>query len=405
MPTTCDEQAIIDSIVRQLSNNSPCGDTLDVFIPALWELVAQESCGSLRLRTLLAKREALLLLMGCEAYSVDTYDRHREMTSVTVADSVTDSRSQSQSTGSSSRFSRGHGETRYDEVSNARSSTDMDRHDRSTETGDGTSFYRDDGSGNGFNNSQSSNSIDSRNTRFQRDEVSARSREVGYRTDCNYEYSTSNSNGAGASLILALGSFTGSGNEWRKFLKTRASDTDTSFRDSTHYMQHVIDDIRDEQGTHDWLSQFLADIEWSERDFDIRISRDRTDRRQHSEAHSRGDGDGMNEEKSEGRSSSQGTAKSETTSSTKRTIRRTDHMTTLQLANSQRFRNLQLIYDQMTTQIDRERRRVRARAGAYVAVLPCICSGCCQCGPSLRSMGYAALGHVTGRSGSSDMLW
>ncbi len=389
----CTDQELIDSIIRQLGSGNPCDDTLKDLVPALWELTSAESCGSSRLHLLNAKREAILALMGCEAYSVDTYDFHRQLDGTIKADSVSDLRAQSQATGNSTRFSLGQGATRYDEASKARSTGTMDRNDVATETGDGTSFYRDDGKGNGFNNSQSTTSIIATDVTLTQNTLGASSRETGARRDCNYELSVGNTRGAAAGILPALiYGFTGNTNEWRKFTTTTASDNDRSGRTSVHRGTRDVSDIREGQGTHDWLSQFLADIFWRDHDLDIKTAKDRTDTRRHQEAHAQGNGDGFSETKDEARNAAQGTVKSEGTSSSTRTQRRVDSINAVTLANSQRFRNLQLIYDQITAQIAFEKKRIRMLyRGSHIATLPCCCKGRCCCVPWMREMGYAAL--------------
>lgn len=377
---TCDPALIIASIKRQLAGGSPCEDSLLELIPIYWEVTAAEACYSDYLHALLTKRETILALMGCEAQNVDTYDRNRNMNSVTRADSVNDLRTQAQSTGNSTVFRTGHGETRYDESNYARTRGDMDRHGLQTETGDGTSVYRDDGRGSGFNTSGSTNEIDSVDTELSTVTTNGGSEERGYRTDCNYEYSTNNTRGqaAGVPPIFA-GSFTGSGSEWRKFTRTRAFDRDQS----THQTDQArTKDVRDERrgsGTHSWGSFFNSDIEWHDRDYEIRTGHDRTDVVRHAEAQAQGNGDGMSEDKTKAHNASQGTAKSEYTSTSTRTMTKSDVTTMIDLKNSQRFRNLMNIYDNLTEQINHLKKRLIARARPSIATMPCICGSCCRC--------------------------
>lgn len=392
----CNTEAIIAGLLRQLGSGNPCDDQLEFLVPALWELTAFESCGSMRLHMLNTKREIILALMGCEAYSIDTYDRTRRLDATTKADTQSDLRTQSQSTGNSTRFSKGAGATRYDESNTARSTGTVDRHDKSTETGDGTSFYRDDGKGYGNNNSQSTTSIDADDLTIVRDSVSSTANERGSRRDCNYEVSVGNNRGVGGGLPpLGIYGFTGSASEWRKYTQTEAQDTDTSTRATVHFLRRTAFDIREGQGTHDWSSQFLADIFWRDYDYDIRVAHDRTDTKRHQEAHARGDGDGYSENKDEAHNAAQGTVKSEATNGATRTGRKIETQTTVQLANSQRFRNLQLIYDQITSQIEHEKRHVRMGAPPRIAQLPCNCTGCCRCMPELRAIGYSLCHSLT----------
>ncbi len=392
----CTDDALIASIIRQLGSGNPCDDTLKDLVPALWELTAAESCGSSRLHLLNAKREAILALMGCEAYSVDSYDFHRQLDGTIKADSVSDIRTQAQSTGNSTRFSLGQGATRYDENSNARSVGTMDRNDVATETGDGTSFYRDDGKGNGFNNSQSTTSILARDETNTINTVVATNQERGARRDCNYEISTGLQDGSGLGILpLVVVGATGSVSEWRKFTTTSASDVDSALRTTKHSTIHAVSDFRDGQGTHDWLSQFLADIFWRDHDLDIKTAKDRTDTRRHQEAHAQGNGDGFSENKDEAHNAAQGTVKSESSSRSTRTARRVDSINAVTLANSQRFRNLQLIYDQITKQIVFEKKRIRMLfRGSNIATLPCCCKSRCCCVPWMREAGLMALNAV-----------
>lgn len=389
MPT-CNTDAIIAGLLRQLGSGNPCDDQLEFLIPALWELTAYESCGSTRLHMLNTKREIILALMGCEAYSIDTYDRTRRIDATNKADTQSDLRTQSQSTGNSTRFSKGEGATRYDENNTARSTSAVDRHDKSTETGDSTSFYRDDGKGYGTNVSQSTTQIDVDDIGLTRDSHNSRANERGSRRDCNYEVSVGNNRGSGGGLPpLGIFGFTGSASEWRKYTQTEAQDTDVSDRITNHILRRNVLDVRSGQGTHDWQSQFLADIFWRDRDYDIRVARDRTDTKRHQEAHARGDGDGFSENKDEAHNSAQGTVKSEASNGATRIGRKIETQNTVQLANSQRFRNLQLIYDQITEQINHEKKHLRMGAAPRIAQLPCNCTGCCRCMPELRAIGYS----------------
>ena len=397
---TCDSQSILESIKRQLAGSSPCEDELLSFIPVFWDLTASEGCFSNYLHALLTKRETVLALMGCEAYSVDSMDRHRQMDSLTVADSRSSLRSQAQSTANSTRFSTGHGETRYDETNMARSVGTMDRYAKATETGDGTTFYRDDGSGNGFNNSSASNSIEALDQRLEKNDVVGASTETGFRTDCNYEYSTNRTDGKGAGLNLGLivfgvgtsGSFTGTGSEWRKFTKTRANDADSSIHETNYFMVRDVRDERIGHGSHSWLSQFQADVEWHNLDYDVKISHDRSDTRRHAEAHAQGNGDGLSEDKVEAHNAAQGTAKTEFDSISTRTMNRVDNLSAITLANSQRFRNLNLIYSQLTEQITMAKKRYKQRAMPFITTLPCHCNSCCRCGQGLIARQYLECG-------------
>lgn len=406
MQTTCNTTEIIESIQRQLAGSSPCEDSLMEFVPVYWELTYPESCTNTYLHMLLTKRETILALMGCEARSVDAYDFHRVMNAVTKADSQSELRTQAQSTRSASTFRLGHGETRYDETNRARSRGNMDRHGIATEVGDGLSNYTDDGRGSGFNNSRSVNEIDAVETDLSNNRVDGASTEEGYRSDCNYEYSRNQTDGSAQGIPpLAAFSFSGSGSEWRKYTRTRASDIDRSTHQSNYAHTHDVNDERRGSGTHGWGSFFRANVNWFERDYDIRRGTDRTDVNRHAEAAAQGNGDGLSEEKVESRNAAQSTGKSEFQSTSTRTMNKTDNSTTVQLANSQRFRNLRIIYDQLTEQINRLKMRLRSRAVPYVAPLPCLCGSCCRCIASLGADYYASTSNVPPSVNSYGGVW
>lgn len=380
---TCDVNALQASIIRQFSASSPCGEELPDVIPAFWELAGFEACYNDYIRMLIVKREAVLFLMGCEVYSVDEYAMHFQMDDVRNADTVAKFTSQAQSTGNSTKFATGHGETRYDETNFARSNGDMVRHSRGTHTGDGVSDYRDDGRGTGFNNSFSTNSIEAVTTGFDDKTLNAAGTERGNRSDCNYEYSQNNSVGEGFLVAIVSGSATTTGSDWRKFTRNSSVDDDRTISTGRHFGQTDTLDERRGRGTHDWLSQFLSDIEWSENDFDIRVLRDRSDTRRHAEAHAQGNGDGLSEQKIEGHNAAQGTLKITGLSDTLRTHSRVWNRSLTNLAHSQRFKNLMRIYDQLTDQISHYKRRLRQRCGPSVGQLPCHCTNRCNCGPTL----------------------
>lgn len=401
----CDPEALRQSIIRQFAASSVCAEQLPDIIPAFWELSATEACYNDYIRSLIVRREAVMFLMGCEVYSVDEYQMHYRMDDNRVADTIAHFRSQAQGTGNSTKFALGHGETRYDETNTARSRGDMVRHSRGTHTGDGRSEYRDDGKGNGFNNSDSFNSIDADTTGFDDKFLRAIGRERGSRSDCNYEYSQNNSVGEGFLVAIVSASATTNASDWRKFTRNASSDEDSSQSDALHSGEtHTVDDRRG-RGTHDWLSQFLADVEWFDKDFDIRILRDRSDTRRHAEAHAQGSGDGLSEEKIEGHNAAQSTLKITGESNTLRTHSRVWNRTLTNLAHSQRFRNLRLIYQQLTDQIAFYKRRLRQRCGPAVGQLPCHCTSRCSCGPSnLASRCGLSLHHQAMISTASEAI-
>lgn len=397
----CDVQTIIDGITRQLAGNSPCEDSLLELIPVYWELTSAEGCYSNYIHMLLTKRETILAMMGCEATSVDSYDKHRVMDGRTVGGSTSTLRSQSQSTGNSTRYSVGHGETRYDESNLSRSRGDIVRRARASEVGDGTSNYRDDGRGGGFNNSGSVSEIDSVETNLVQNKIDGGGEETGYTKDCNYEYSTNNTNGdAGGLPPIFIAGFSGTGSEWRKFVRTTHYNRDVSTTQTNWSHEHHIDDERRSRGSHGWSSFFQSDVEWHERDYEIRLNHDRSDTVRHSESHSHGDGDALSEDKLEGHNASQSTAKSEYKQEATRTSTKTDYLTQVTLANSQRFTNLQLLYDQLTQQIELAKKRYQSRAPAVIATLSCQCGSCCYCLGSF----YANCSTQTG-SHSASRMW
>lgn len=358
---------------------SPCDDTLCESIPIFWELVCSESFGNCQLRTLLTRREAVLFLLGCEAYSVDESQSHYRMDAITVADSRNDSHTQAQSTGSSTKFSKGNGNTRYDENSASRSDGTMKRTARATEKEDWESFYRDDGRGYGFNISQSFNFLRNRvNHNADRGQNVIRN-EIGDRKDCNYEYSENDTEGRGSHIIIAGGSATQSTSEWRKYSRTRAFSDE---RDNESKFETATEDdtgLNTSRGTHTWGNAFYSDVDWFNNSYDIRISRDRSDTRRDASAEAQGTGDGINEEKDEGHSTAQGTSLTIGDSESTRTASRVSNRTAFDLANSQRFRNLRLLYDQITDQINHLKRRLKQRSLPVIDQLPCYCKGNCIC--------------------------
>lgn len=388
---TCQQDQIIAAIVRLFSASSPCSEDLSEIVPGFWDLVGFEACFNTALRALLVKRETVLFLMGCEAYSVDTQEKHYRLDGLKKEDSESNLRAQSQSTGNSTRFQRAHGETRYDETSNGRTDARATRVMRGTEVGDGESHYRDDGRGGGFNNSGSSNEIEALEQRQHLNTIEAASQETGFRKDCNYEYSENRSNQASFLLPiipLSIGAgATSSTSEWRKFTSTRASDEDSSFRERHQGNIHEIRDERTGRGSHTWQNNFFADVAWNERDYEIRRSRDRSDHRRDTEAHAQGNGDGFFEDRTTAHNAAQGTAKIEARMDHTRTYSRVSSRNEVSLAGSQRFRNLLNLYDQLTEQIAHLKRRLRQRATARIGQLPCNCQGCCTCMPRWSSCG------------------
>lgn len=371
-----------DALANQLiSSAGPCATDLCDIIESAWDTAAIEACGNDRLHFYVAKRNAVLALMGCEAYSTDEAFRQTQADSITKANSLSTLRSQQQSTGSTNRFARSHGESVFNEKSYARSTGDMDRHARSTETGDGRSTYRDDSRGNGFNNSDSLRTVIGDGEELTTRQVAETRTERGSRVDCNFEssYNTTNTvNGVVGfpPLVIVAGDVTASRNEWRKFINRSENDTMVH----TRFESTVSDAFRETNGTgnstHTWLSQFFTDTEQHSLDTDIRVSRDRSDSRRHSEAQAVGNGNGLSEAKVESNSSAQGTLLSQANTNATATTTSTYNATGYTLANSQRFRNLRLLYDQLQARITREKWHIKMSQRALIATQECttLCS-------------------------------
>lgn len=384
---TCCKETIICSIIRQFSVSSPCATQMCDVIPAFWDMVQAESCGSCSLTALLTKREAVLFLLGCEAYSVDLTESHYTMSAEAKADSRSDSRTQSQATGSMNKKSESLGETQYSEKSDATSVYNSKRTGRAHEDSDGDSFYRDDGRGFGFNNSQSYSFIENRIQHdLIRQETSSRVNQQR-RNDCNYEYSRNETNGQGYHILVAAASFTGTASEWRKFQRTSAMGQDDSAGASFAEGTENDTALSTTRGTHRWSDTFLANILWYEKEHIIRVHNERFDSRKVARAHSDGSGDGMHEQKDESHTASQGTTQTVGDSEVLKTASRVSNLSAFAVANSQRFDNLQNLYDQITEQINHLRKRLRARSKPYVDVIPCACTSNCCCGPQLRKRG------------------
>lgn len=362
---------ILDNICQQFRVGSPCDDTLCESIPIFWDLVCSESFGNCQLRTLLTRREAVLFLLGCEAYSTDETQSHYRMDANTVADTRSDSRTQAQATGSSTRFNNGKGATRYDENSKSRSDGSMKRTARSTEKEDWESFYRDDGRGYGFNISQSFNFIRNRVSRSADRGLNIIKSELGDRKDCNYEYSENTTKGRGAYIIVAGGGVTQSTSEWRKFSATDASSRDRDNESRFNTATENDTGLNTSRSTHTWGNDFKADIDWFNNSTEIRTIHDRSDTKRDASAEAQGNGDGINEEKTEGHSTAQGTSQTIGDSESNRTMSRVSNRTAFDLANSQRFRNLRLLYDQITEQIEHLKLRLRQRSLPVIDQLPC----------------------------------
>lgn len=374
----------------------PCAPDLGDIIESAWETAIIEACGNPKLQFYVAKRNAVLALMGCEAYAVDEKFKQTQHDAVNKANSLSTLRSQAQSTGSTNRFARAHGESVFNENSRARSAGDMDRHARSTETGDGRSTYRDDSKGNGFNNSDSLRGVvgdgESKYLRL----ITMDNREQGDQVDCNFEssYNTTNTvNGVVGfpPLVIVAGDVTASRNEWRKYINRSGSHTRSRSRLITTNQDGFKQTDASGTSTHSWLSQFFSDTEQHSLDTDIRVSHDRTDSRRHAEAQAVGNGNGLSEAKVESNSSSQGTSLSEAKTDSVSTSQSTFNSSGYSLANSQRFRNLRLLYDQLNLRIIREKSHIRNSQPALIATQECN-SLCSQTSRNARFSRLAAAG-------------
>lgn len=378
---TPQSRTICDLLCRQLSAGSHCATDLCELIPMWWDLTARRACGNCQLQMLLTKQEALIFLMGCEAHSVDTTESHYRMDAKTVADSVSDSRTEAQATGSSTRFARGQGNTRYDEDSNSRHDGNVKRTARGNHKGDRVNEYRDDGRGSSFSVSSGfgflRNRVNHQSTVTDRSEGS----ELGIRQDCNYEYSVNRTTGSTTGIGVINASFTGTTSEWRKFQATNGNTTDIFNRVARQQGTEDDTGLNTSESTNSSRSSFINDIDWFENDYDIKIARDRSDHRRDAEAHAKGSGDGINEESGKSYNSAQGTSQTIADGNSSRVSTRVSNKTEFALANSQRFRNLRLLYDQAAEQIDRIKKRLRQNSTPLIGYLPCYCEGYCKCNP------------------------
>lgn len=403
----CCKERIIQHIIRQFSISSPCAEQMCCVIPAFWDMVSAEACGSCHLTALLTKREAVLFLLGCEAYSVDLEESHYTMIAEAKADSRSDSRTQAQSTGSMNKKMEAHGETTYSEKSEANSVYNSVRVGRAEENTDGDSFYRDDGQGFGFNRSESFSFLRNRIDHVSAVDTDGHSTDKRTGNDCNYEYSQNNTNGWGINAVFISTAFSGTASEWRKYQRS-VSEVHGESRSITSGVAVENDTgLSTSRGTHRWEDTFLADIEWYEQEHIVRFHNERFDSRKKATAHSDGSGDGMHEQKDESHSASQGTSQTVGDSETLRTATRVSNLDAFSLTNSQRFLNLQNLYDQITEQINHVRDRLRARSRPLVDVMPCCCKAQCCCGPQLRKRGLDVLMSLCGTTacaGKSSML-
>lgn len=407
---SCCKDEILASIIRQLIAGSPCESEIPDIIPVFWDLVCVESAGNCHLQALLTKREAILFLMGCEAYNVDTAESHYTLAASTVSDSISDFRSQAQSTGSSNRFQKGHGETRYDEKSYAQKDMQSKRTGRANEKSDGDSFYRDDGKGYGFNKSSSFNFIENRTNHQASSKLEGNGDGTGFRRDCNYEYSRNQTTGQSIGIpliVITFGAgFTGSASEWRKYSQTIGNSFEEYVSEFNGTATERDTALSTSRGRHDWESAFTADIEWFEKEYIIRTHNERFDTKTDQFAHADGNGDGMNEERVESHNSSQGTAQAIGKSNTLRTHSRVSNKSAFALANSQRFGNLLRLYDQLNEQVNHLRKRLRQMSPPLIDIIPCNCNGTCCCLPIMRSRGLNAINSIAETCvNSSDVLW
>lgn len=375
----CCKETVLCHIVKQLGANSECDTDLNDVVPALWDLLCVEAGGNCQLQALLTKRETVLFLLGCASYTVDVAESHYVMNAESKSDSRNDYHSQAQATGSFNKFAVGTGNTRYDETSTAQSDGTMKRVARAEDKTDGNSFYRDDGRGYGSNRSQSYNAIDNVVNHQAESHSNVTTLSRGSRSDCNYEYSRNKTDGAGFYVLIAGSSFTGSGSEWRKFSKTRASSRDNTDGATRSLATENDTGLSTGRGTHRWESNFQADVEWNERDYTIRFSNDRTDSRREASAVASGDGDGIYEEKAKSHTASQGTSQQTGRTDSKRTSTRTSSTNAFAISNSHRFTNLMHIYDQLSEQIQHYKKRMRNNSPAVIANMPCRCGSTCSC--------------------------
>lgn len=397
----CCKEEIICHIIKQFSVNSPCSNQMCEVIPLFWDMVSTEACGDCNLAALLTKREAVLFLLGCEAYSVDTAESHYMMTAEAKADSRADSNTQAQSTGSSQKRMEAHGETVYNEKSNANSVYNMNRVGRAKEQTDGSSFYRDDGKGFGYNKSESFSFIRNRLSHISvQKDVSVGNGEQS-RRDCNYEYSQNYTFGNGYGIPPVLGSFTSTTSDWRKYQRTNGVDNMITEFTGTADAKDIDTNLSTSRGVHRWEDTFLADIYWYEKEYIQRFHNERMDSRKVATAHSDGTGNGMHEQKDETNSASQGTSLTVGDSETLRTASKVSNLTAFAIANSQRFTNLEGLYDQLTEQINHARKRARANSMPLLDIIPCVCKSECCCGKQLRNRGYEFLSNCRTSQGFS----
>lgn len=337
------------------------------------------ACYSSQLLFLVAKRIVVLMLMGCEVQSVDT--RFKQSTSDSRAVNAANSqmRAQAQATNSANRFVLSHGESKYDELSKSKVRGTVDRHAVSNEKGDGLSTFRDDSRGSGYNNSNSVRNTIGLGVWDHLTVENERQRLDMARTDCNFESSYQRQ--AGVADVVGFGLFqfgtivSGDGKtaqgEWRKYIRRNENRLHTITATSTISGNQFRETNTLGNSTHKWQSLFFTDTQTDAVDYDVRTAHDRSDSRRHSEAQAQGLGNGLSEAKIEGNSSAQGTTLSEANANRDQSHIATSNSTGYTLANSQRFSNLRMLYDQLSQRIDLIRRRIKMRSIPLIGELSC----------------------------------
>ncbi len=373
-------QDYIRYIVSSLQLAETCdNEDFPAQVAALWGIVGPMSGCDMELRYLLARLQAIKLLMGCYARQIDTRlsraERHSRSSSTSRSDGWSQATSQMASVG----FSDAVGENRYRDLAVGSADSASDSADWSQSRGRGGSRFDDIGSGAGQADSTASRTSRSRRFSNETSRTDTNSSHTGRRGGCNYTFSQSATDGIGINILVAGASRTGTKSTSDTWIQdaSQSSDIATSSTDSLRTSQARSTSSARSQRTSSSYFNALADgFDWttaqSHGEAHSTSARDAS-----AHAHGLGTGNQQSKDRSEMTSRADNAAHDESSSRSNSTS--TGFSVMDDAKAHQRFEHLRMLYDNTQALIDLKREHMR-RSGriTFGAILTCSMDGLCR---------------------------
>lgn len=381
----------IDYIVNSLQLAETCAD--DEFpaqVLLLWGIVGPLSGCDQELRYLLARLQAIKLLMGCYARQIDTRTGRRENHSRSTATSRADGWSQATSQMASVGFSDAVGENRFRDLSVGSSDSASDSVNWSQSRARGASSFDDVGSGAGQSDSSATRTARSRRFSNETSRTDSSSTNTGRHGGCNYSYTQSKTDGYSDNVVVVAWGRTGTVSTSNTWIQSSSSSQDTaaSATDALRTSQlRSTSNARSQRTSSSYFNALADGFDWSTSqshgESHSTSSRDAA-------AHADGLGTGNQQAKDRSEMTSRGDNQAHDESASRSDATRTGFSVMDDAKAHQRFEHLRTLYDntQMLIDIKREHMRRSGRIN-FGEILTCTMDGLCREPVARRSLSYA----------------